>query len=81
MSMPDKPAHEWESPASRKASANGEVGQHPIPSDGNGPAPGETHPQEGENAPRAGEGVLELGEHFRDLVEGLGVLVGVKEAA
>lgn len=52
MSMPDKPAHEWESPASRKASANGEVGQPPIPPDGNGPAPGETHPQEGENAPR-----------------------------
>ena len=36
---------------------------------------------EREDAPRAGEGVLELGEHFRDLVEGLGVLVGVKETA
>lgn len=52
MSMPDKPAHDWESPASRKASPIGEVGQPPIPPDGNGPAPGETHPQEGENAPR-----------------------------
>lgn len=50
--MPDKPAHEWESPASRKASPNGEVGQPPIPPDGNGPTPGETRPQEGENAPR-----------------------------
>ena len=50
--MPDKPAHEWESPASRKASPNGEVGQHPIPPDGNGPTPGETPPQDDENAPR-----------------------------
>lgn len=52
MSMPDKPAHEWESPASRKASPNGEVGQPPIPPDDNGPAPGETRPQDDENAPR-----------------------------
>lgn len=52
MSMPDKPAHDWESSASRKASPNGEVGQPPIPPDGNGPTPGETRPQEGENAPR-----------------------------
>ena len=52
MSMPDKPAHDWESPASRKASPNGEVGQPPIPPDGTGPTPGETRPQEGENAPR-----------------------------
>lgn len=50
--MPDKPAHEWESPASRKASPNGEVGQPPIPPDGNGPTPGETPPQDDENAPR-----------------------------
>lgn len=52
MSMPDKPAHDWESPASRKATPNGEVGQPPIPPDGNGPTPGEPPPQDDENAPR-----------------------------
>lgn len=51
MSMPDKPAHDWESPASRKASPNGEVGQPPIPPDRNCPAPGETPPQDDENVP------------------------------
>ena len=37
--------------------------------------------RERKDARRAGERVLELREHFGDLVEGLGVLVGVKEAA
>lgn len=52
MSMPDKPAHDWENLASRKVSPNGEVGQPPIPPDRNCPAPGETPPQDDENAPR-----------------------------
>lgn len=52
MSMPDKPAHDWESPASRKTPQDGETGQRSTPPDGNGHAPGKTPPQDSENAPR-----------------------------
>lgn len=51
--MPDKPAHDWESLASRKKPLDGGAGA--IPPGSNGSDPGETPPQDGKKAPRIGK--------------------------